>query len=279
MNEGKKESFNSAIILSIKRSTKSSNGSLVVNGGIGVGRNMYCNEEICANELISRKNTRIGGNAYVMGTIESEEMFQIIDNEIVYRKSIIPETNKYISLGNEKNKWMSLNSLSIDSEMSLFAGTNTINKIPILNIDNDISNTVLINGNLIMTDDKTNSFMEFNQNKKYVNFNNTIGINNKMLYLNTKTINITDDVNIDISESNRILLNVLSMNNVKINIINKKGFESDNISAITKIVYFSGNGKTIKLKINDKKHKLVNIGDYVDILSNLNTDLFLKKQN
>ena len=49
-------------VLSKDKSTNNNNGSAVIHGGLGVCKNVYVKDELIAEELISKKNTKIGGD-------------------------------------------------------------------------------------------------------------------------------------------------------------------------------------------------------------------------
>lgn len=274
MNEGKNASFNSVLVLSDKRSTKPSNGTLIVNGGIGIGKNIVCKEEILANELITRQNVRIGKNLYVMGTIESESMFQLDNDRIVFRKSIIGE-NENIRLGTPDKKWSSLDAIDIDFNRNLSGGTNTNDK-PILTIDNNIKDTLVVNGSLAVLDNNLNSQLYYDQKNNIVNIKNIVEYDKKQMFKNTKYINITNvKSNIDIDNYNIVLLTLqIYANIVEIDI----AASVTSSTCITKIIlYDKSNDINVKLRLGKQIKYLKNIGDYVEIVTN-SKSLFLKRQ-
>lgn len=273
MNEGKNASFNSVLVLSDKRSTKPSTGSIIVNGGIGVNKNIVCKEEILTNELITRQNVRIGKNLYVMGTIESENMFQLDNDTLVFRKSIAGE-NTSISLGTPDKRWSSVNTVDIDFSQNLSGGTNTNDK-PILNIDSNIKDTLVINGSLAVLGNDMNSRLYYDQKKDTVNIKNIVEYDKKQMYKNNKYMNITNIKSIiNIDNYNIVFLTLQTYaNNVEIVIVASPTANT----GITKIIVYDKSTDTnVKLILGKQTKYLKNIGDYVEIVTN-SKSLFLNR--
>lgn len=264
MNELKNESFNTALILSEKKATKPSNGALQVRGGIGVGKNIVCEKEILANELITKKNGRIGENLYVCGTIESATMFRVSNNELIFQKTLIPDKNIY-SLGDDKSPWKNLyvrtiNTTNIDIKIGSTIGTNNKNNMPIFNINKELENTTLINGNLILVDKELNSKVEYDQINNILNLNCIL--NNKI-----NNIKINEDKLVNLN-ANTIILETLSMDKYVVTII------LDSNCNMCDIVL--GNDSNIILKYKGNKVKMTKKGQTQRVVNKGNELVFMQ---
>ena len=140
MNEGSSQSFKSINILSQKRSSDNYSGALTVSGGVSIKKNLYVKEEIITNELITNNNARIGKNIYVMGTIESDQMFYLEKNgDMVMKRNIIPFENS--DIGSYDYKWKNVYTNKLHTDMLVHDNYQEVSiedNEMIINIDSDI---------------------------------------------------------------------------------------------------------------------------------------------
>ena len=140
MNEGSSQSFKSINILSQKRSSDNYSGALTVSGGVGIKKNLYVKEEIITNELITNNNARIGKNIYVMGTIESDQMFYLEKNgDMVMKRNIVPFENS--DIGSYDYKWKNVYTNKLHTDMLVHDNYQEVSiedNEMIINIDSDI---------------------------------------------------------------------------------------------------------------------------------------------
>jgi hypothetical protein len=115
MNENLIKSFKQINILSRQKANGDYTGAITVNGGVGVKKNLYVKEEIVGNELLTVGNARIGKNIFVMGKIESDQMFYVDKDEtLVMKRTIVPFDN--CNIGTSTYKWNTLYISDIEAE-------------------------------------------------------------------------------------------------------------------------------------------------------------------
>ena len=131
-------------------------GSLVVNGGCSIGKNLKVTEEIDANELIV-KGGCVVGDIFIKGNVKMDNIFISDDknNVLKFNKSIVPNdkdnSDTIISLGDKGNFWdhlyvrnikvETIKGLNLDIVHNVSMGTNR-NDESLVNI---ISNHFLMN--------------------------------------------------------------------------------------------------------------------------------------
>jgi len=156
MNDNTRGSFKSIVVLSGQRADNKHTGSMSINGGVNIKKNLYVKEEIVSNELITNKNARIGNNMYVMGKIESDQMFYIdTDGTMVFKQTIVPYDN--CNIGTPIYKWNTVYTKSANIE-ELDANTIYTKKIVYIDYQEEIiknntsinihSNTIFLNNTI-----------------------------------------------------------------------------------------------------------------------------------
>lgn len=104
------KTFNSIRLLSERRSSKNQ-GSIVTPGGIYIGKNIDCGEEIVTNELVIKKSAKIVGDISIGGKIFCQNLFVPINGIYRFEGDIVPalSTNSTKStehcLGTIKEPW------------------------------------------------------------------------------------------------------------------------------------------------------------------------------
>jgi len=280
MNEIDKRSFGSLKILSDKRATKEWNGAISVNGGVGIGKNLIVKDEILARELITSNNARIGGNMYVMGTIESDSMFHVNENSIEFIKSICPKLKQEITLGNPRNRWPIVYAMKIDSSKiecvnmditkEFSVGNNSINHKPLCSIGEEYENTTILNSDFIVTGEDSQVILYLAQDSGELVINK---IKTGQLVHTEFQMIVIDDVYIElIITSNVVLLDVQIDKPIKIKITaNSKN------NRLVKVVMKNNASEDVSIDIGQETKYLRHKGHYLEILENDGEYMFIKR--
>lgn len=279
MNEIDKRSFGSLKILSNKRSTKEWNGAMSVNGGIGIGKNLIVKDEILAREVITTNNARIGGNMYVMGTIESDSMFHVNEDSMEFIKSICPKNKKNVTIGTPNNRWPIIYSLKLDSSKiecvnldiskEFSVGNNSINNKPLCSIGEEFENTTILNSDFIVTGEDSQVIMYLPQDSGEMLINKIK--TGQLVHTEFQKV-IVDDVDMYITPiSNVVLLDPQIDKPATINI------KSGGDSRIVKIVMKSDASNNISIDIGPETKYLKHKGHYLEILESDGEYMFIKR--
>lgn len=102
MSKPEDKTFNTLRTISDKRATKN-NGSIVSNGGGYFGRNIRCEEEIIANELIIEDVAKIGGDISIGGICYCPDIYTVNEDVIKFKRNVVPGCVKNPSKPNEKS--------------------------------------------------------------------------------------------------------------------------------------------------------------------------------
>ena len=277
MNEAKRDSCYTLNVLSQQRSVNEITGSITTKGGMGVGKNIYVKDEICANEMITRNNARIGKNLYVMGTIEADDMFYL-DNEfnsMVIKKNIVSNKHNNMSydIGHSNNRWNNIFSNRLDTKSistlqvntdkihindGISIGANSYNNNSMMYIEND---TIIMNGSIVMIDTNMVPIVKIDQTKNNVEM---IELDVKKI-TNIPQIVIIDENSMDVLiQSNLILLKVTNRDVKQINFrVDNKVKDAYQVKIIL-LERKVSNNKSINVFICDKHYQLLNEEDYID---------------
>jgi hypothetical protein len=264
-------SYRNLHILSNTPASNDKTGSITVNGGIGVSRNIIVKEQLRANELVCEENCRIGGNLYVNGDVCLGELFwsHTQDTGISFKKNILLENGKTIGeISNRCNIYSNnIISKNIDISDDISLGSTDKNE-PIIKIDKKIDNTLFINGDLFLIDDVleiNNILIEINRKNNRVNiniptyFDNLIGINN-LLKIVPQIVDLNKDIGkLQIKKSIIILENV----NTSLEIDNEI---EDNVVFRIIINSFYNQINNCKILLGNNTFLFTKIGQYIDIL-------------
>jgi hypothetical protein len=238
------KSIHSLHILSNKQSINPNSGSLIVNGGVGINKNVYVKNEIVCNELITKNSTKICKDLHIDGCI-------------------IPH-NKNQLLGTVNNKWNHMYSNNItadhlDITNNISLGTTT-HKLPIIKIDDDIPDTIIINGITVSRSDNGKVYFKLNKKEGSTDIYGSININNYICQqpqiINIEHIN--NNVNID---SSLVLINIevqgyLSINNDLPN----------NCKVRFVIIESNISNPKLTIHLNDKDISLTKIDEWIEVL-------------
>jgi len=126
-------------VQSNERSYDFTTGSITTNGGIGVKKNIYVEEDIEADDIISRKNAKIGESLFVGNKIETSY--------------VLPNSNSINSIGNVKQIWdygyiNNITSTNLDAKGEISLGANDKGE-PLLSIDPELSNKIIVNSDVL----------------------------------------------------------------------------------------------------------------------------------
>lgn len=147
-------------------------GSIVTNGGISIAKNIDCNEDIIATNLIIRDNTKIAGDTCIGGTLYCPDVYTIDEDTIRFHRNLVPGLSKNplieaerTSLGTIREPWdhVYANTLYVGKNAYGTAVMNVINNQ--INLNEPVnfvdSTTNIIN---IAVDDKScKSFIPIHQ--------------------------------------------------------------------------------------------------------------------
>jgi hypothetical protein len=273
MNETKIESCYTMTILSNKRSTRESIGGLVVYGGIGVGKNVVVKESITCNELITNNNAKIGKNLYVTGIIEADELYNVTDTDIMFKRNIMSSTDNYninYDIGCNKNRWNKIYCNTIDSKLiksirisvdeleikdNIVMGYNEHNKNSMLYIDN---NSLVLNCDVIVVDVNMRPYMNIDQKARKMAIHNIL---TKNIEYYPQTV-ILNKKNTDICINSNILL----IENKYIEPIVHFKCKSDHLVQFRVILVKNDAESSIILDIGEDEILLGESGDYVDCI-------------
>lgn len=269
MNEIKKDSCYMMTVLSNKRANDKASGALTVNGGIGVGNNIYAKGEIYGNELIAINNSRVGKNLYVMGTIESDKMFHINENDILFMKNLVSKGT--YDIGTKDTRWANiysttLNSVLIDTEKinasdisigsSMSIGINELNNSSVFVVEDG---NIIINGNMTAVDSNMEPYLTLDKDNRTMSLFN---LNAKIISTMEQTIILEDEYNmID------ILSNVIFIDNRHINgILEIKKNKINGVQNIKMILISNKYKKRVKILFGSDATYLDNIGDSLEYI-------------
>lgn len=161
------QSFGSIYILSDKESTDSYNGSLRVNGGIGVKKNIIVGEDIRAKNIIATESITARNNIYISGYLTIASTLSTLDDKIVFEKDIISsnkDSDTRYSIGTVEMRWeniyvKTLNCYTTDTSIISTTDLNATGNIilgdkenPTIILDVNAPSTAIINGNMFFTD-------------------------------------------------------------------------------------------------------------------------------
>lgn len=155
------KSVNRLSVVSETYSESCSSGALVVNGGIGVSKNMYVGEEIVTNEIIVNSCAKIEKDLFITGSITVGSMLYSKDKFIFIKKSLIPDNNS-LNIGSLSSRWGKVycehtDTKYIKSPNCQFIDVDicrslTVGSKPVLKIDDDNPDTVVVNGSITGVD-------------------------------------------------------------------------------------------------------------------------------
>lgn len=245
MNECEHISVGTCKILSKEKSNSFNSGSLVVQGGIGCGENLYVKKSILCKNIGSDKN------------------IISFENNIKFYNNIIPENNQ-ISFGNNKEFFNSIFSRNLIFKNSLVG--NNVN-IQNLNVDN---NCLLGSNNNKLKRGIEECLLNIDSRKNCITFNSPDikfkdpETNNTLLEIRNDSINFESIININNEDETIVSFNPID----KKVLINGELFVSSNIiKSFRKISV--GNGDKLNL---DTEILLLKIDSSCDISLNLKTD-------
>ena len=273
MNENESACLKSLCILSTKKSNNQFDGSFITKGGVGIGKNLYVNDEVIASELISKGNIKSNGNLYINGDIIIGDLFITLNNTIYIKKNLEPFNGINCDIGSYCNKInkiysknivtnvIKVNEIDILDEISI--GNNKSVNEPIFRIDKNIINSIIINGNMAFIDTDKNIFLSIEQDK---NIDIHCPINIDHLFI-SNYLSITPQFT-DINEDNYILrinssiifLTLLCNSFISFDLT--PVFLSKNL--IIKLILYS-NDQNYSINIINIK-TLLNKNDYIELL-------------
>lgn len=299
MNQDENSSVNTMHILSQRTASLSGNGltgALIVNGGTSIYGNMIVNDDILTKNIDVTGNLKVRHNMYINGNI-------------IFGKDLMPsiniKTNRKNNIGHENKRWenaymnnidaLKIQATNLDILNDISLGSN--NESPVFKIDEQLPDTCVINGNLIIVDNSENSVIAYNQelnnlfiktnhfdinglftvnkNLKHVIINgvmmsNTIQINN-YLQISPQTVIIDDkleDIGKITIESSLVF--VVIEKTCKINIDVPVGEIFNNI--VFKIVVKENkNDDILHIRISEKTYELREYSDYIELFASGDT--------
>ena len=145
-------------ILSKQKANDDYTGAITVSGGVGIKKNLYVKEEVVGNELLTVGNARIGKNIFVMGKIESDQMFYVDkDGTLVMKRTIVPFEN--CNIGTSTYKWNTLYTSDVDAE-NIDVDTLYVKKIVSEYQEEEIleeNSCITVESNTILIDNQVNN--------------------------------------------------------------------------------------------------------------------------
>lgn len=271
MNEHK--SFITLTIISDRQARNSKSGAIVVRGGVGVGDNIFVENEINSDELIVRNNSRIGNNLYINGDLFVNKLFVNDDKKnIIHIKKNIYPIDDNLNFGNDNMRWNNIFCSKIDainSKIINLSGTNlditneislgsNINNEPLIRIDKE---GIIIESNLMLNNKEKKTILDFDYKKDYLFTNN----------FNTNFISIEPQIfivdNSDLLKIKKSLIFLKIYNNQNL-LLSKDGIPNN---SLIKIIVKESTIKNlnVNLQLNTlEKIQFKNVNDYIEIYYN-----------
>jgi hypothetical protein len=261
------KAFSTINILSELNANNPSTGSIVTNGGIGVGGNIFVGEEINAEEIIARKVMRVGKDLYLNGNIIIDNYLRTDNGQIIFKKTLIPDAIQCI--GTDKKRWHhvyanNITSCDMDICGSITLGQNKKGE-PLFKLDNCL--TVNTDFNIRSCDGST--IMKVSQKGKKVKVDDIVvrgAIYSKNLFIDNfisiepqlETLN--NSINQLTVKSSMILLSVDSSTNIVLT------YKSSFINSIIRIIVKKIVGE-LNIEINnDETVTIDEVNQYIDVM-------------
>jgi hypothetical protein len=111
MSKPEDKTLNTIRMLSDKKASKNQ-GSIVTAGGIYIGKNIECAEQIVTEDLVVKGLTKLAGDLSIGGTIYCPDLYNVDDDICRFKRNLVPAKPKIpistcdkSTLGTHKEPW------------------------------------------------------------------------------------------------------------------------------------------------------------------------------